>query len=80
MKLKYKAKPYVVKATSLPVDNPRERVARHLRGSWIKRNSVITLSLFQSLRDAVNYFNDSKFIHLDTCANILRIKLQFFLF
>lgn len=62
MRKKFKAMPYVVKASSVPVDDPKQRVARHLRGSWIKRNSVITLSLFESLKEAVNYYTDRKLI------------------
>ena len=60
MKKKFRAMPYVVKTSSAPVDDVNQRVARHLRGSWLKRNSVITLSLFESLKEAIRYYTDGK--------------------
>ncbi|XP_060595843.1 uncharacterized protein LOC132749923 [Ruditapes philippinarum] len=62
MSKRFSATPYVVKATSIPTDDPRQRVARHLRGSWIKRNSIITLSLFGSLNETHRYFTDPEYL------------------
>ncbi|XP_045193569.2 uncharacterized protein LOC123549501 isoform X2 [Mercenaria mercenaria] len=62
MRTRFRATPYVVKASSIPVDDPRQRVARHLRGSWIKRNSIITLSMFDSLNETHRYFTDPEYL------------------
>lgn len=61
MRSRFRASPYVVKASSIPIDDPHQRVARHLRGSWIKRNSVITLSMFDSLQETRRYFSDPEY-------------------
>lgn len=61
MRTRFRASPYVVKATSIPTDDPRQRVAKHLRGSWIKRNSIITLSLFETMAEANRYFSDPEY-------------------
>ncbi|KAL4235436.1 hypothetical protein ACF0H5_007072 [Mactra antiquata] len=61
MRKRFRATPYVVKTTSIPTDDPRMRVARHLRGSWIKRNSIITVSMFDSKQETDRYFTDSEF-------------------
>lgn len=59
---RFKASPYVVKTTSVPIDDPRQSVARHLRGSWIKRNSIITVSMFDSMQEALRYITDEEYI------------------
>lgn len=61
MRTRFRASPYVVKASSIPTDDPRQRVARHLRGCWIKRNSIITLSMFDSIQETHRYFTDPEY-------------------
>ncbi|XP_052231750.1 uncharacterized protein LOC127845097 isoform X3 [Dreissena polymorpha] len=69
MRTRFRSTPYVVKATSIPIDDPRQRVARHLRGCWIKRNSIITVSMFDSMSEAHRYFTDPEYYKCKECQD-----------
>ncbi|XP_052818992.1 uncharacterized protein LOC128244907 isoform X4 [Mya arenaria] len=69
LRTRFRSNPYVVKATSMAIDDPRKRVARHLRGCWIKQNGIISVSMFESIQEAQRYYNDPEYLKAKECQD-----------
>ncbi|KAL3858979.1 hypothetical protein ACJMK2_009249 [Sinanodonta woodiana] len=53
---KVQAYPQFIRAMTVPPTSPEDRVSRHVRGYWLKRNSIVSAHMFSSFDTALDYF------------------------